>query len=149
MHLLWYKKLPYLNTQLNINLLVNVDGLPVAKSSTSQLWPILVACKILKRNFIFPVALFFGPHKLEKLDFFNLFVAEINYLSTEFLFNGFKILVNLENMICDAPARSFVTFTKGHRGYFECPKYITEDNYLNGQMCFSEINATLRNDESF
>lgn len=85
----------------------------------------MVKCDILKRNFIFTAALYFGSHKPENLDFFNLFVAEINDLSTGFLFNRLQILVNLDCIICDAPARSFVTFTKGHSGYFACPKCIT------------------------
>lgn len=39
---------------------------------------------------------------------------------------------------------------KGYLGYFGYPKCsTTEGNHLNGRMCLSEIDATLRNDESF
>ena len=79
-------KLPNLNLNVSlvIDLFANIDGLPIAKSSSSQLWPILVKCNIFNQNFIFAVAVFFGHNTPKDLDFLKPFVQEINELRSGF-----------------------------------------------------------------
>ena len=59
-----------------------------------------------------------------------------------------QIIINLIGIVCDASARSFITCTKGHSGYFGCPKCTVEGDYL-GRMSFPEVDAPLRSNESF
>lgn len=68
------------------------------------------------------------------------------------IINGRKVDVRLNAIICDAPARAYLTLTKSHSGYFGCSKCIQEgkwDGYVNfpeitlsGQMNHSKINRT-------
>jgi len=62
-----------------IDLIVNIDGLPLFKSTNAQpqLWPILGS--IFRSEFVLPIAVFHGfskPHSVDR--FFKDFVAELN-----------------------------------------------------------------------
>lgn len=59
----------------------------------------------------------------------------------------FKVKINV--VICDAPARGFVSGVKSHNGYFGCAKCIQEGQWIENRMTFPEVHATLRNDLSF
>lgn len=63
--------------------------------------------------------------------------------------DGKIVQVALNALICDAPAKAFVTCTKGHTGHFACPKCIQEGEYINNRMTFPETQANLRFDTSF
>lgn len=134
-----------------IILFFNVDGLPLSKSSSSQLWPILVKVKISNMTEIFPAGIFFGKQKpVSAEEFLIHFIDELNSLIIEgILFRDKKIPVELKGIVCDAPARSFLTNTKGHTGYFGCPRCITEGDHINDRMCYPEINAAKRTNDSF
>ncbi|XP_065215752.1 uncharacterized protein LOC135842292 isoform X2 [Planococcus citri] len=113
---------PYFDpTSSALKLSINVDGLPISKSSTKQFWPILGSfgqCKV------FIIALFLGTSKPDNAnDFLNDFVAETNTL----IKNGVNIKgklyeFDLEKVIADAPAKSFVFNLKSHVGYNSCVK---------------------------
>ncbi|XP_029159520.1 uncharacterized protein LOC114931568 [Nylanderia fulva] len=62
--------------------------------------------------------------------------------------NGKVITVILNTIICDAPAKAYITCTKYHTGYFGCGKCTQEDEW-NGTVIFPEIDSPLRTDESF
>lgn len=50
---------------ITLKLGINIDGLPLAKSSKSQVWPILVSiinCKVLS-NLVFPIGIYHGTKK--------------------------------------------------------------------------------------
>jgi len=97
-----------------IELLINVDGLPIAKSSNSCLWPIL--CSSTKQKKVFVIGSFHGFEKPNNSnEFLKKFVDEIiPLINNGFNFNGKQISVNIHTLICDVPAKSFVLCTKGH-----------------------------------
>lgn len=83
-------------------------------------------------------------------NFLEHFVTEYKQLSTiGFIYENNLYYVKIRAIICDSPARSFVTCTKGHNGYFGCHKCIVEGDYLNHRMLFLNHNCSLRTDESF
>lgn len=128
---------------------VNIDGLPIAKSSGSQLWPILGdIIDIPSQPFI--IGLYHGLSKPGSCDeFLRLFVEE--YISLEqnpLIINKKTYLLRLNCIIADTPAKAFITNTKGHTAYYGCSKCICKGKYLE-KVIFPEMNAPLRTNESF
>lgn len=148
--LIFYNSLPA-HKPATLQILINIDGIPLTKSSSSQFWPILG--KVLNYNDCTPfiIGVYHGTHKPEDCNAFLAdFVKEAIELSLGGLSTGTSnIPFKVCGLICDAPARSFVTGIKGHGGYFGCGKCTQEGEYLNGRMCFPEINCVLRSDQSF
>jgi len=129
---------------------VNTDGLPISKSSKSQLWPILA--QIVSEDSVpFLVGAYHGYSKpTTSNNFLQHFVKEFEQLNTVgFTYENNVYYVKVKAIICDSPARSFVTCTKGHNGYFGCSKCIVEGDYENRRMLFLDHNCPLRTDESF
>lgn len=130
---------------------VNIDGLPVSKSSKSQLWPILAQIHLNEPTTPFVVGAFHGYTKPSTdRHFLAHFVKEYKKLNRKgFEFQNKVYRVKIRAIICDAPARAFVTCTKGHNGYFGCSKCTVEGDYENNRMLFLDENCPLRTDESF
>jgi hypothetical protein len=94
-----------------LNLKFNIDGLPIYNSSSTNLWPVLMAIDHCAYSKPLPVALFSGIGKPDFTDFLReelqtlkngLFVDDYIFYSSQILF------------ICDAPARSSIQAIKGH-----------------------------------
>jgi len=146
---------------LNINvtsstefsLAVNIDGLPLSKSSASSFWPILCSVKSIEalKNKVFLVALYHGNEKPNSNDFLLDFVNECVKLTTNGILIktvtcNFKIVM----LICDTPAKSFVLSLKSHSGYFSCTKCNQEGEMINNVICFIETeNFVKRTNDSF
>jgi len=82
-------------------------------------------------------------------NFLQHFVKEFEQLNTVgFTYENNVYYVKIKAIICDSPARSFVTCTKGHNDYFGCSKCIVEGDYENRRMLFLDHNS-LRTDELF
>lgn len=108
-----------------ILLQINVDGVPLFKSSTKQFWPIL--CKVfLDRDLYepFAVAIYSGDAKPMSADeYLHDFMEEINQLFAEgIIINGHRFEVEVHFFICDTPARSFLKDVKGHGGFWACER---------------------------
>jgi len=133
-----------------ISVQISIDGLPISKSSNSQLWPILGSVRPNLCD-VFIIGCYFGPKKpYDCNEFLRDFVDKAKILVTEGLeYRGKHIRVTIDSLIADAPAKSFVTATKGHTGYFSCPKCTTEGEYIGGRMCFPDISCPSRTNESF
>lgn len=88
----------------SVSLSVNADGVPLFKSSNTQLWPIL--CK-LENLFPFVAAVYCGNKKPSNLeDFLSDFLSEYQNLKEVGYHYGDKILnVQFYCFVCDAPAR--------------------------------------------
>ncbi|XP_074034714.1 uncharacterized protein [Leptinotarsa decemlineata] len=136
----------------SIKIDINVDGLPIAKSSGSQFWPIL--CSLVSSDFIsepFIIKIFHGLKKPENVNLFlQTFIEEASViLEHGIIFNNKPVQVTINAIICDAPARAFICGIKNHSGYFGCGKCIQEGNFLENRVVFPEVSATLRTDQSF
>ncbi|CAH0547083.1 unnamed protein product [Brassicogethes aeneus] len=129
---------------------INIDGLPLYKSTNGQLWPILGQVKNYDSR-PFPIGIFFGTSKPKPLEsFLKEFISEFEAI----LANGFQIndkmyTVQIFGFICDAPARSYLKCIKSHGGYSSCEKCIETGEYIKGRVIFTSTNATKRSDDSF
>lgn len=134
-----------------LNVCVNIDGLPLFKSSSSQFWPILMSLDssnpLIGKPFM--VGLYHGLCKPTTPDFLNHFIHEFSKLESDGVTLGErKLFLKLTKLICDAPAKSFVLCVKGHTGYNGCTKCIQEGEFVNSRMTFPELNSRLRTDNS-
>jgi len=136
-----------------VKILLGIDGLPLAKSSASQFWPIL--CYIDKQHIIkspvFLVGLYWGKQKPKNS---NNFLSELVKELKELCVNGIYLPCGKRNIevhafCCDMPARSYILGTKGHGGFSSCTKCTTTGVYLDRRVCFPEVNFTKRTHEQF
>ena len=123
-----------------LSLQINIDGLPLFKSTGDQFWPILArVCHPFKTP-PFLVGLFYGTQKPYDVDsYFKKFVDDVEYLLHNTVWiDGFDDAVEIEFncFVCDRPARSLVKQIKGHNGYFGCDKCMHEGVYKNKRMLF-------------
>nr|XP_047132691.1 uncharacterized protein LOC124811349 [Hydra vulgaris] len=134
------------NTELSVA--VNVNGLPLFKSSNLQLWPILG----LIENYIFIIALFCGNGKPTCLDdFLYDFIKAFLFLSNEGLYyNNKKNNVKHKAFICDAPSHCFLKCIQGHTGYYSCERCQIQGLYEDHRVVFIDDNlSTPRSTEEF
>ncbi|KAB0801046.1 hypothetical protein PPYR_00215 [Photinus pyralis] len=130
---------------------VNVDGLPLSKSSGSQLYPII--CNLWENPSV--VEMIGLYHGYEKPSDPNIFMQDFINDAVLFTNNGFMyknrtIPFRVNAIICDVPAKSFITFTKGHSGYNSCSKCHIEGEYVNNRVCFyNSSNVRSRCDTDF
>ena len=134
----------------SISLQLNIDGLPVFKSSNSQFWPIMGMLDKPSIKDPFIIGLFFGSKKPSSShEYLADFVLEMKKLETNGLvFSGNTYQVILSAVICDAPARAFVKNVKSHSGYHGCDKCTQHGDYA-GKVIFPETDAPLRSDVQF
>ncbi|XP_066930026.1 uncharacterized protein [Clytia hemisphaerica] len=133
--------------RFEIDLIINVDGLPIFKSTSSQLWPIL---SHFSGSQPFTIALFYGTSKPSNPhEFMQDFLMEYNFLNTEELvFNNVTYTVKIKAFVCDAPSRQFLKCIKAHNAYHGCERCDTEGSYVSNRMTFND-RGTLRTDEAF
>ncbi|XP_044599569.1 uncharacterized protein LOC123275484 isoform X1 [Cotesia glomerata] len=145
-----FKLVDYRTLPNSIVININIDGLPIAKSSTSQLYPILAQIHPkVSRPFVIGIY-----HGYEKPNRCKLFLEEFlneytNLNTTGFTYKNRHFNVVIRAVICDSPARSFVTCIKLHNGYYGCGKCREEGDYKDHRMLFLNVNAPLRTDQNF
>ncbi|XP_011684334.1 PREDICTED: uncharacterized protein LOC105447823 [Wasmannia auropunctata] len=129
---------------------LNIDGLPISKSSKSQIWPILGKIYGDKAFTPFIISAYHGYSKPSVHNFLQPFCQEYNVLQNiGLVFGENRYTVQIRSVICDSPARAFVTCTKSHNGFFGCGKCTQEGTYCNHHMLFLESTASLRTDQNF
>lgn len=133
-----------------IELLINIDGLPLSKSSGSQIYPILCSLYDDPRE----VAVIGVYHGYEKPSNANDFLGEFVQDAVELSNNGIKvngacIPFKIKAFIADAPAKSFISYTKGHTGFFSCTKCVQKGEFIRNRTCFPKINSKKRTDKDF
>jgi len=123
-----------------IEIQFNVDGIPLAKSSSQQFWPILCCVSSIPNSRPFAVGIFFGKSKpTSSKEFLTSFVQETKKIledGLELSSSGKRFKVKIHSIICDAPARAFICNIKGHTGYFGCGKCVQEGSYVDNRVVF-------------
>lgn len=136
---------------LQLDIDINIDGLPVSKSSSVDVWPILGRCIGLYDQRPFVIGLFCGTGKSESLDsYLKDFIDELKTLQNDGInYNHqiFRVFVNC--FICDAPARAYLKCIKHHSGYNGCERCIQEGDHDGAKVCYDPKCSTARTDESF
>jgi hypothetical protein len=134
-----------------INININIDGIPITKSSGSQFWPILGLSDIPELVDPFEIGIFHSPTKKPKTtQFLNSFIDEAIKLTKSgliFLDKTFKFNINL--FINDTPANSFMLHIVSHTGYECCRKCAVYGLTLHNRRCFPDLDCELRTDSSF
>lgn len=130
--------------------LINIDGLPISASSSSQLYPILMAL-FPHNNFVTVIGLYHGYEKPKSANIFlrDLVDEAISLTNNGFVIDQFLYGFKIKGFVCDAPAKSFIKCVKGHTGYFSCTKCTQEGRFVNNRMSFSDIPFTIRSDDDF
>lgn len=140
-----------------LSIQINVDGIPLVKSSKSEFWPILGLISNVQGAQPFSIGIFHGPSKPRDVnEYLKDFVEEAEALEKNGLtVKNCKLQILLSAFICDAPARAFVTCVKHHTGFFACPKCVTKGVYFRphkskkGSVVYPCLEEKLRNNLSF
>lgn len=134
-----------------LNLLVNIDGLPVSKSANNSLWPILCSDTLIQK--VYMIGAFFGKQKpKDPNEYLQTFINELlPFVEGGFVLDtGENVMIRLFALICDAPAKAFALCVKGHSGYNSCSKCTIEGEFFETNVCFpTENNIRLRSDNEF
>lgn len=135
----------------DLKLQINVDGLPLAKSSGSQVWPILIWLYGFPHIAPFTAGVYHGQEKPRSIAaYLQPLVDDVSGLIQNGLCVGQKLYnVICHSFVCDVPARAFITQTKCHTGYSSCSKCYVEGEYMDRRVTFLETKSPLRSDESF
>ena len=140
----------FVNDQHVIELKVNVDGLPLKKSSADNFWPILCCVKNYRP---FVVCLFYGKGKPYSVqEFLSDFISEYKKLKSDNICYINKIFsVSILAFICDAPARSYLKCIKSHSGYNACERCQIKGRRVDNCIVYDNDEAVYRKrtDEEF
>ncbi|KAJ8968785.1 hypothetical protein NQ314_002092 [Rhamnusium bicolor] len=105
-----------------VKLAVNIDGLPLSKSSSSAFWPVLCLIKSIKKleDKVFVVALYHGSEKSKHPNILlQDFVSECTLLTeNKICINNIKCTFRIEMLICDTPAKSCLKNKRPFRIFF-------------------------------
>ena len=118
------------------NLMVNIDGLPLFKSNSLQLWPILIRFSSFKPV---PVALYCGYKKPDMGEYLVEFVDEMEKLLSELLVvNGSRYELSIYTFNCEAPARALLKgIVQGagcYAGCYACERCTKKGTSITGRI---------------
>lgn len=99
-----------LNESITISININIDGLPLYRSSQTEFWPILFNLAEMPQVSPMVIGIFCGKAKTSDVDsFFTPFVDELNDIIRNGIWiNSHKITVGIRCFVCDSPARAYV-----------------------------------------
>lgn len=86
---------------------INIDGVPLRKSSTSLFWVIMARIRNIPQSRVFVVGVYHGykkPNCYNQL--LRPMVDELKEMYTNFQFQDKNIEVQIRSFICDAPAKA-------------------------------------------
>lgn len=100
----------HINKHLKISININIDGLPLHRSSKKTFWPILFNVQEYPEIRPMAIGIFYGNTKPSKVnEYLSPFVNEIEPILRNGIFiNGHKVEIRIRCFICDSPARAFI-----------------------------------------
>jgi len=146
-----------LNKHLPSTLLlhVSIDGLPISKNPSSQMWPILGYFSNLhiEKPKVFIIGSYYGKTKPDDCnEYLKDFIDELcELINVGYVYNNVQINVILAAIICDTPAKSFILNIKGHTGKHSCLRCQTVGIWSNENksVYFPDGSSSLRNHDDF
>lgn len=137
----------FLKSDTYVDMQVNIDGLPLYRSSPLSLWPILIKLERSIYSKPFPVGFYLGRYKPDVESFLGKFVGELKeVLKDGYLYNGIRVIINNIVFICDAPARAMVQGIKSFSGYNGCGYCREVGEYCDRRVVFPGVSAEPRED---
>lgn len=99
-----------LDSSISISLNINIDGIPIYKSSKTQFWPILIAIHEIDNFDPMVVGIYCGEKKPASIhNYLKTLVDELQpLLQNGMIINNNKVEIKVRCFICDAPARSMI-----------------------------------------
>lgn len=136
-------------TLKTLHLSINIDGVPLFKSSGRCLYPILGSIPCSQQ--IFLIGCYHGYKKPKDFnDFLKDFVDEtIELITTGYNCRGKTYNIKIHKLICDAPAKAAVLNIMSHTGYYSCTKCTVKGANKLNRIYFTNTHATLRSDRDF
>lgn len=128
---------------------LNIDGLPLFKSSRTNVWPILGLLHIAPFH-PFVIRLTCGVSKPTDLEFLNDLIVELSEVLQEGIQLGNKrIQISLRCIVADAPARALIKAMTQFNGYFGCD-FCEVHGVWHGKVTFLKTSTLrLRTDAAF
>jgi len=125
------EKIEVCNIPNIINVAINIDGLPLSDSSSSQVYPLL--CLVTNIDILLPSNIFCVGiyHGYDKPSDFNDFLEEFVNEAVKLTLNGINIRnkyfsFKISMLLFDAVAKASILKIKGHSGYSSCTKCTQE-----------------------
>lgn len=120
-----------------IRMQLHYDGLPLYKSSSKTLWPLLTSFCDLSPKVIFPLNLTVCGSKPKDISYLSATIDELaQVIQDGITVHGVNIPLNIVMIVADAPARSLAKLIKGHTGYFSCGRCKERGTWVNNRMVF-------------
>ncbi|XP_031329109.1 uncharacterized protein LOC116160111 [Photinus pyralis] len=143
-----------IRTYTSLSITLNIDGLPIYKSSKDEFWPILFNIFEIPHLHPMIIGIYSGKGKPPDIKtFITPFVEEMKLiLEHGILFeNGHHLKISIRCFVCDSPARSFIKGVANFNGQHGCLKCTTvgEYSYLTHCNVFPRIDCPKRTDEGF
>lgn len=144
---------PMQNLPKIISVNINVDGLPIYKSSKIEFWPIVFNIYELPQVKPMIIGIYCGSGKPSSLTaFLQPFVTEAQTIFSEgLLMNGVRIDIQLRCFICDSPARAFIKGVANFNSKHGCLKCTTvgEYSHISHTVFFPRADCERRTNENF
>lgn len=136
------------NKELFLSMKANIDGLPLYRSSSTCIWPILVSFGSDIQPY--PVAIHLGICKPELDLFLQDFISEIKDLRIYGYTIG-NVTVKLTEVffVCDAPARAYLQCILGHNAKKGCAYCDAEGSYDVDRVVFPSYKGNERTDHKY
>lgn len=130
---------------------LNIDGLPVFRSSRVQLWPILLKIKNIKNIQVIPVGIYLGKSKPNDISIFLAdFISEMIFINENGIEIGNKIIkLQIRAIICDSPAKAFLCGIMGHTSSHGCSKCVQVAKKNNNVLTYCTESSELITDQDF
>lgn len=130
--------------------LLNVDGLPLSKSSRSHVYSILCSLADYPRN-VSMIAIYHSNENLENWNaFLKDFVEDIIKFTNEGLtYKGRNISFQIKGFICDAPTKSAITYCKSHTAFYACTKCMQKGKYMQNRVTYPDLHSSKKTHTNF
>jgi hypothetical protein len=100
-----------------LKVFINIDGLSITKSGNASL--LLILCFNSVTKLVYIVGTYHSKAKPANNNvFLQKFVDEAIFLTNNpLIYGGQRVEIKIHGLICDAPAKTFISNIKNHNGY--------------------------------